>query len=89
MIGKGTRITEGVADETLGNGVKGPYHVTIWRRTCAQAVPIEGDRITVQTADKTHVLVADSTGTTTAGKPQVDRDQVERKVQHQAAHPGR
>ena len=69
MIGKGVRITEGVADEMLGNGVKGPDHMTIWRRTCAQAVSIEGDRITIQTADKkTHILVADSTGITTTGK---------------------
>ena len=68
MIGKGFRITEGVADGMPGNGVKGPDHVTIWRRTCAQAVSIGGDRITVRTADKTHVLVADSTGITTTGK---------------------
>ena len=69
MIGKGVRITEGVTDKMLGNGVKGPDHVTIWRRTCAQAVSIEGDRITIQTTNgKTHVLVADSTGITTTGK---------------------
>ena len=29
IIGKGVRITEGVADEMLGRGVKGPDHVTI------------------------------------------------------------
>ena len=69
MIGKGVRITEGVTYKMLGNGVKGPDHVTIWRRTCAQAVSIEGDRITIQTTNgKTHVLVADSTGITTTGK---------------------
>ena len=69
MIGKGTRITEGVVDKMLGEGVKGPDHVTIWRRTCAQAVSIEGNRVTVETTDgKTHVLLADSTGITTTGK---------------------
>ncbi len=69
MIGKGTRITEGAVDKMLGEGVKGPDHVTIWRRTCAQAVSIEGNRITVETTDgKTHVLLADSTGITTTGK---------------------
>ena len=114
MIGKGVRIMEGVTDKMLGNGVKGPDHVTIWRRTYAQAVSIKGDRITIQTTDdKMHVLVADSTGITTPARlpdlhlfhygsggrlhrynhhrqGQVDRDQVERKVQlHQAAHTGR
>ena len=69
MIGKGTRITEGAVDKMLGEGVKGPDHVTIWRRTCAQAVSIEGNRITVETDDgKTHVLLADSTGITATGK---------------------
>ena len=69
MIGKGVRITEGVADEMLGRGVKGPDHATIRRRTCAQAVSIEGDRITIKTTDdRVYVLVADSTGITTTGK---------------------
>ena len=69
MIGKGLRITQGVTDKMLGRGVKGSDHVTIWRRTCAQAVSIEGDRITIKTTDdKMHVLVADYTGITTTGK---------------------
>ena len=69
VLGEGLRVTEGHVDAMLGRGVKGPDHVTIWRRTCAQAVSIEGDRITVKTTDgKTHVLVADSTGITTTGK---------------------
>lgn len=69
MIGKGVRITQGVTDKMLGKCVKGPDHVTIWRRTCAQAVSIEGNHITIKTADdKMHILVADSTGITTTGK---------------------
>ena len=43
--------------------------MTIWRRTCAQAVYIESNRITVKTTNgKTHVLVADYIGITTTGK---------------------
>ena len=69
MIGKGTRITEGMVDKMLGKGVRGPDHVTIWRRTCARAVSMDGDHITVEATDgKTHVLVADPTGITTTGK---------------------
>ena len=69
VLGEGLRVIEGHVDAMLGKGVKGPDHVTIWRRTCAQAVSIEGNRITVKTTDgKTHVLVADSTGITTTGK---------------------
>ncbi len=69
MIGMGARITEGVVGKIPGEGVKGPDHATVWRRTCARAVRMEGDRITVETTDgKTHVLLADSTGITTTGK---------------------
>ena len=43
--------------------------ITILRWTCAQAVSMYSNRITVKTTDgKTHVLVADSTGITTTGK---------------------
>ena len=52
MICKVVRITEGIADGMLGKGMKGPDHVTIWRRTCAQAVSIEGDCITIKTTDE-------------------------------------
>lgn len=49
--------------------MKGPDHVTIWRRTRAQAVSIDGDRIIIKTTDyKVHVLVVGSTGITTTGK---------------------
>ena len=69
VLGEGLRVTEGLVDAMLGRGAKGPDHVTIWRRTCAQAVSIDGNRITIKTTDgKTHALVADSTGITTTGK---------------------
>ncbi len=43
--------------------------MTIWRRTCARAVPTEGDRTTIQTTGgKVHILVADSTGIATTDK---------------------
>ena len=53
----------------LGKGIRAPDHVTIWRRTCARSVSIDGDHIAIETTDdKIHVLVADSTGITTTGK---------------------
>ena len=43
--------------------------MTIWRRTCAQAVTIDGKSITVDTTDgKTHRLIADSTGIAATNK---------------------
>ena len=51
MIGKVVRVTQMVADRMLSRGVKGPGHVTIWRHTCAQAVPTEGDCTTIKTTD--------------------------------------
>ena len=66
VLGKGLRVIEGHRDAMPGRDMKGPDHVTIWRRTCAQAVSIEGNHVTVKTTDgKTYVLVADSTGMTT------------------------
>lgn len=66
--GKSLRVMEGVVDAIL-NTIKGPDHVTIWRRTCAQSVSINGDKIITKTTDgKTYVLMADSTGITTTGK---------------------
>ena len=41
VLGGGLRVTEGHVDAMLGRGVKGPDHVTIWRRTCARAVSME------------------------------------------------
>lgn len=69
MISKDVRITKGIADGMLDKCMNGPEHVTTWRRTCAQAVSIEDDRITMKTTvDKMHVLVADSTGISATDK---------------------
>ena len=69
VLGEGLRVTEGLVDAMLDRGAKGPDHVTIWRRTCVQAVSIDGNRITIKTTDgKLHVLVAYSIGITTTGK---------------------
>ena len=59
-----------------GGGVKGPS-VAIWRR--ARAVCMEDDRAAAETTDgKAHVLLADSTGITAAGKGR--RIELKRKV---------
>ena len=67
-LGKSLRITEGLARAMLWNS-ETPDHVTIWRRTCAKSVTIQGNKIKIDTKDdKTYVLMADSTGVTTTGK---------------------
>ena len=69
VLGEGLRVIEGHVDAMLGKRMKGPDHVTIWRRTCAQAVSMQDDRITIRmTTGKTHVLVAGHIGTTTTSK---------------------
>ena len=68
MTGMSLRKTEGTAGAMLWN-LDTPDHVTIWRRTCAKAVIIQGRKIKIETKDnKTYVLMADSTGVTTTGK---------------------
>ena len=91
VLGEGLRVIEGHIDAMLGRGVKGPDHVTIWRRTCAQAVSMEWQphhRKDDRRQDAHPGGRLDRHNHHRQG--QVDRAQVERKVQlHQAAHPGR
>ena len=91
MIGKEVRVTEGMVGKMLGKGVKGPDHVNIWRRACARAVRIEGNRITVETTDgKTHCTGGRLYRHNRHRQGQVDRDQMEGEVQlHQAPHTSR
>ena len=42
----------------IGNGVRGPDPVTIWRRTCAQTASIKIDHITVRYDSRRMVEIA-------------------------------
>ena len=91
MIGNGARVTEGMVGEMPGKGVKGPDHVTVWRRACARAVRIDGDRVAAETADgKTHCIGGRLYRHDRHRQGRADRAQVEGKMQlHQAPHAGR
>ena len=47
MMDASLRRIEGVADSMLGKGMKGPDHVTIRMRTCAQVISIKGNCIVI------------------------------------------
>ena len=68
MCNNSLRVMEGMISAMLDK-TECPDHVTIWRRTCAQAVTINENKINITTTDgKMYALMVDSTGLTTTGK---------------------